>query len=294
MSAPVPSTASAALTDTLGDSRGMWPAIYPRLLELVLAHRSTILFVNSRRLAERLATALAELARLEGACPPGVELVRAHHGSVARLQRLGIEEDLKAGRLRAITATSSLELGIDMGAVDLVVQVESPGAVARGLQRIGRAGHQVGAVSRGRIVPKFRGDLLEAAVVVKRMHEGAIETTVMPRNPLDVLAQQLVAMAVMDRWTVAELLEVVTRAAPFETLSREALEAVLGMLAGAYPSDEFAEPEGTARLGPRDGHDRGAAGRARRRGHLRRHDPGPRAVRRVPRGRGGHAGAARR
>ena len=217
-----------------GDLRtSIWPAIHPRLLELIRAHRSTIVFTNSRRLAERLAQRLNEAA--------GEELVLAHHGSIAREQRLRIEEDLKAGRIPGLVATSSLELGIDMGAVDLVVLVESPTSVASGLQRVGRAGHQVGEPSKGIVFPKFRGDLLEAAVVVQRMHEGAIETTVMPRNPLDVLAQQLVAMAVMDRWTVAELLEIVNRAAPFETLSREALEAVLGMLAGAYPSDEFAE-----------------------------------------------------
>ena len=217
-----------------GDMRtSIWPAIHPRLLELIKAHRSTIVFTNSRRLAERLAQRLNELA--------GEELVLAHHGSIAREQRLRIEEDLKAGRIPGLVATSSLELGIDMGAVDLVVLVESPTSVASGLQRVGRAGHRVGEPSKGIVFPKYRGDLLESAVVVQRMHEGAIETTVMPRNPLDVLAQQLVAMAVMDRWTVTELLEIVTRAAPFETMSREALEAVLGMLAGAYPSDEFAE-----------------------------------------------------
>ena len=211
----------------------IWPAIHPRILELIRAHKSTIVFTNSRRLAERLAHRLNDLA--------GEALVRAHHGSIAREERLEIEEALKDGRLPALVATSSLELGIDRGAVDLVILVESPTSVASGLQRVGRAGHQVGEPSKGVLFPKFRGDLLEAAVVVGRMHEGAIETTVMPRNPLDVLAQQLVAMTVMDRWTVAELLEIVTRAAPFETLSREALEGVLGMLAGAYPSDEFAE-----------------------------------------------------
>jgi len=217
-----------------GDMRtSIWPAIHPKLLELIRAHHSTIVFTNSRRLAERLAQRLNELA--------GEELVRAHHGSIAREQRLEIEEDLKAGRVPAIVATSSLELGIDMGAVDLVVLVESPTSVASGLQRVGRAGHRVGEPSRGILFPKFRGDLLEAAVVTRRMHEGAIETTDLPRNPLDVLAQQLVAMTVMDRWTVADLLATVTRAAAFESLSREALEAVLGMLAGAYPSDEFAE-----------------------------------------------------
>ena len=217
-----------------GDMRSsIWPAIHPRVLELIRQHRSTIVFTNSRRLAERMAQRLNELA--------GEELVLAHHGSIAREQRLKIEEDLKAGRIPGLVATSSLELGIDMGAVDLVILVESPTSVASGLQRVGRAGHQVGEPSKGIVFPKFRGDLLESAVVVKRMHEGAIETTVMPRNPLDVLAQQIVAMAVMDPWTVTDLLETVTRAAPFESLSREALEAVLGMLAGAYPSDEFAE-----------------------------------------------------
>ncbi len=211
----------------------IWPAIHPRILELIRAHRSTIVFVNSRRLAERLAQRLNELA--------GEELVRAHHGSIAREQRLQIEEELKAGRLPALVATSSLELGIDMGAVDLVIQVESPTSVARGLQRIGRAGHQVGEPSKGVIFPKYRGDLLETAVVVKGMHDGAIETTTMPRNPLDVLAQQIVAMTVAERFSVDELLGIVRRAAPFETLTRDALEGVLGMLAGAYPSDEFAE-----------------------------------------------------
>ena len=211
----------------------IWPAIHPRILELIRSHHSTIVFTNSRRLSERLAQRLNELA--------GEELVRAHHGSIAREQRVAIEEELKAGRLPALVATSSLELGIDMGAVDLVIQVESPTSVARGLQRIGRAGHQVGAPSKGVIFPKYRGDLLECAVVTRRMHEGAIETTVVPRNPLDVLAQQVVAMTVMDRWTVDDLLAVATRAAPYETLSREVLEGVLGMLAGAYPSDEFAE-----------------------------------------------------
>jgi ATP-dependent Lhr-like helicase len=211
----------------------IWPAIQPRILELIKAHRSTIVFTNSRRLAERLAQRLNELA--------GEDLVRAHHGSIAREQRVQIEEELKAGRLPAIVATSSLELGIDMGAVDLVIQVESPTSVASGLQRVGRAGHQVDAASKGIFFPKYRGDLLESAVVTQRMHEGAIESTVLPRNPLDVLAQQIVAMSVMDRWTVDELEATVTRAAPYETLTREALEGVLAMLAGTYPSDEFAE-----------------------------------------------------
>ncbi len=211
----------------------IWPAIHPRILELIRSHRSTLVFVNSRRLAERLAQRLNELA--------GEDLVRAHHGSIAREQRVAIEEALKEGRLPALVATSSLELGIDMGAIDLVIQVESPTSVARGLQRIGRAGHQVDEVSVGVIFPKYRGDLLECAVVAERMREGAIEATTVPRTPLDVLAQQIVAMTVMDRWSVADLHAVVARAMPFETITREALEGVLAMLAGAYPSDEFAE-----------------------------------------------------
>ncbi|HEY7524976.1 MAG TPA: DEAD/DEAH box helicase, partial [Candidatus Limnocylindrales bacterium] len=211
----------------------IWPAIHPAILELIRQHHSTIVFTNSRRLSERLAHRLNELA--------GEDLVRAHHGSIAREQRVEIEEELKAGRVPALVATSSLELGIDMGAVDLVIQVESPTSVARGLQRVGRAGHQVGAPSKGVIFPKYRGDLLECAVVTRGMHEGAIEETRIPRNPLDVLAQQLVAMTVMDRWSGDDLLATVTRAAPYETLTREMLDGVLGMLAGAYPSDEFAE-----------------------------------------------------
>ncbi len=211
----------------------IWPSIHPRLLELIRAHRSTLVFVNSRRLAERLAARLNELA--------GEELVRAHHGSIAREQRLQIEEELKAGRLPALIATSSLELGIDMGAIDLVIQIEAPPSVAAGLQRIGRAGHQVGEPSTGKIFPKYRGDLLEAAVVVRRMLEGAIEETRVPRNPLDVLAQQIVAAAAMDIWTVDALHALVIRADPFRDLSRAQLEGVLDMLSGRYPSDEFAE-----------------------------------------------------
>jgi ATP-dependent Lhr-like helicase len=217
-----------------GDSRvSIWPQVYPRLLELIREHRSTIVFVNSRRLAERLATKLNELA--------GEDLVRAHHGSLAREQRVIIEEELKQGRLPALVATSSLELGIDMGAVDLVIQVESPMSVARGLQRIGRAGHQVGEPSRGVIFPKYRGDLLESAVVTRLMHEGAIEPTVVPRNPLDVLAQQLVATAADRPWRVDDLFAMVRRADNYAELSRDTFEAVLGMLAGQYPADEFAE-----------------------------------------------------
>ena len=216
-----------------GSSSSIWPSIYPKILELVEAHRSTIVFVNNRRLAERLALRLNELAERE--------VARAHHGSLAREQRVEIEELLKAGEIPCLVATSSLELGIDMGAVDLVIQVESPKSVARGLQRVGRAGHDLGAVSKGRIFPKFRADLLESAVVVKRMLEGGIEETVIPRNPLDVLAQQVVAITADEEISVDELHELVRRAYPFAELSRAQLENVLDMLAGRYPSDEFAE-----------------------------------------------------
>ncbi len=211
----------------------IWPAIHPRLLELIRAHRSTLIFVNSRRLAERLAGRLNELA--------GEELVRAHHGSLAREQRLLVEEQLKAGSLPALVATSSLELGIDMGAIDLVVCVESPPSVASGLQRIGRAGHRVNEPSVGKIFPKYRGDLLEAAVVARRMREGLIEETRVPRNPLDVLAQQLVAITAVETWRVDDLHALVTRADSFRSLSREQLVGVLEMLAGRYPAEEFAE-----------------------------------------------------
>jgi ATP-dependent Lhr-like helicase len=213
--------------------RSIWPAIHPRLLELVRAHRSTLVFVNSRRLAERLAAALNELA--------GEELVRAHHGSVAREQRIAIEDALKAGRLPAIVATSSLELGIDMGAIDLVVQIETPPSVAAGMQRIGRAGHQAGAVSRGVIFPKYRGDLLSTAAITRAMQEGAVEATRVPRSPLDVLAQQLVAVCVEGPRSVDSLFALVRRAAPYAKLPRAQFEGVLDMLSGRYPSDEFAE-----------------------------------------------------
>ena len=216
-----------------GSAQSIWPSIYPELLRLVREHRSTIVFVNNRRLAERLALRLNELAE--------EEIARAHHGSLAREQRTEIEELLKAGQIPCLVATSSLELGIDMGAVDLVIQVESPKSVARGLQRVGRAGHELGAVSKGRFFPKFRADLLECAVVAKRMLEGAIEETTIPRNPLDVLAQQIVAICAEEEITVDELHELVRGAYPFSDLSRVQLENVLDMLAGRYPSDEFAE-----------------------------------------------------
>ncbi len=215
------------------EQQSIWPSIYPEILKLVEEHRSTIVLVNNRRLAERLALRLNEAAEKE--------IARAHHGSLAREQRLQVEELLKLGEIPCLVATSSLELGIDMGAVDLVIQVESPKSVARGLQRVGRAGHELGAVSKGRIFPKFRADLLEAAVVARRMQEGAIEETVVPRNPLDVLAQQIVAICAEEEIDVDELHELVRGAYPFAGLSRPQLENVLDMLAGRYPSDEFAE-----------------------------------------------------
>ncbi|MGH1488866.1 MAG: Lhr family helicase [Acidimicrobiales bacterium] len=230
--------------------RSIWPSIHPRLLELVQENRSTIVFVNARRLAERLATRLNELAidgenrsaEAEGRPPePGTELVLAHHGSLSREQRLNIEDQLKQGVLKGLVATSSLELGIDMGAVDLVVQVESPGAVSRGLQRVGRAGHQVGAPSRAKFFPKHRADLVEAAVVVERMHLGLIEETHYPRNPLDVLAQQIVAACALDDWSVDDLLAMMRGAANYSELSDDAFGATLDLLSGRYPSDEFAE-----------------------------------------------------
>jgi ATP-dependent helicase Lhr and Lhr-like helicase len=228
--------------ETTATGRSIWPAIYPELLDLVRRHRSTIVFVNNRRGAERLAVRLNELAAEDGDGGEPVYIARAHHGSLAREERLVVEDLLKSGELPCLVATSSLELGIDMGAVDLVIQVESPKSVTAGLQRIGRAGHGVGEVSRGRIFPKFRADLLECAVVAKRMRDGDIEPTVVPRNPLDVLAQQIVAMtATGDEWRVPELHEAVRRTYPFAELSRELLDSVLDMLDGRYPSEEFAE-----------------------------------------------------
>jgi ATP-dependent Lhr-like helicase len=289
----VPIPDMSALGESATDGNGsaeaerrasIWPHVEERIVDLVGQHRSTLVFANSRRQAERLTSRLNEIwqGRLELASvttagmsqgrpnatnaskpssrelqsartpaqmmaqagtskgAPGV-LARAHHGSVSREQRALIEEDLKAGRLPAVVATSSLELGIDMGAIDLVIQVESPPSVASGLQRVGRAGHQVGAVSRGVVFPKFRGDLVQTAVVVDRMRLGAIEALHIPANPLDVLAQQIVAMCAMDEWTVDDLEALVRKATPFASLPRSILEAVLDMLSGRYPSDEFAE-----------------------------------------------------
>jgi ATP-dependent Lhr-like helicase len=238
--------------------KSIWPAIYPELLRLVREHRSTLIFVNNRRGAERLALRLNELAAAEADAAedaaaagnggareiPRRDIARAHHGSLAREERLVIEDQLKAGALPCLVATSSLELGIDMGAVDLVLQVESPKSVTRGLQRIGRAGHAVGDVSKGRIFPKFRADLLECAVVARRMRDGLIETTVVPRNPLDVLAQQIVAMAASaddDGVQVDALHALVKRTHSFAELERRQFDNVLDMLDGRYPSEEFGE-----------------------------------------------------
>ncbi|HQA14449.1 MAG TPA: DEAD/DEAH box helicase, partial [Ornithinibacter sp.] len=245
----------------------IWPHVEERIVDLVAAHTSTLVFSNSRRLAERLTSRLNEIwqERTDAADESGAVdtesrartpaqimaqagasagapavLARAHHGSVSKEQRASIEEDLKSGHLPAVVATSSLELGIDMGAVDLVVQVESPPSVASGLQRVGRAGHQVGAVSRGVLFPKFRGDLVQTAVVVERMLAGEIEALHVPNTPLDVLAQQVVAMCALDEWTVDDVLALARRSAPYATLTRPVLESVLDMLAGRYPSDEFA------------------------------------------------------
>jgi ATP-dependent Lhr-like helicase len=224
--------------------RSIWPHVEERVLDLIEGHKSTIVFANSRRLAERLCGRLNELANERAAARghDGAELViaRAHHGSVSRQERSDIEEALKAGQLPAVVATSSLELGIDMGAVDLVIQVESPPSVASGLQRVGRAGHNVGEISRGVFFPKYAGDLVQSAVVANRMRAGEIEELRIPRNPLDVLAQQVVAMAALDDWPVDQLERVVRRAAPFSGLTRPVLEAVLDMLAGRYPGEEFA------------------------------------------------------
>jgi len=244
-----------------GQRSSIWPAVEETIVDLVASHDATIVFANSRRLAERLTARLNEIAwerqsglelepDLSAAASPAqsgssagapVEIARAHHGSVSKEQRALIEDALKSGRLPAVVATSSLELGIDMGAVDLVVQVESPPSVASGLQRVGRAGHQVGAVSRGVVLPKYRGDLVATAVVVERMAAGLIESFAVPRNPLDVLAQQVVACLAMEDWDVEELLAMIRRAAPFSGLPQSAYDGVLEMLAGRYPSEEFAE-----------------------------------------------------
>ena len=266
-------TASTAITErpsSLDDDQApprppsLWPHVENRILDLISTHRSSIVFANSRRLAERLTAHLNDLhaerlGEVTDAFPPpaqvmaqsgassgrdgtrGAVIARAHHGSVSKEQRAQIEDDLKAGRLPCVVATSSLELGIDMGAVDVVVQVEAPPSVASGLQRVGRAGHHVGATSRGVFFPNHRGDLVASAVVVERMRQGAIEKVAVLRNPLDVLAQQIVAIVSVEDAKVEELYALVRRAYSFQDLPHSAFEAVLDMLSGRYPSEQFAE-----------------------------------------------------
>lgn len=228
------------------ETSGLWPSVFPRILEAVRRHRSTIVFVNSRSLCERLAQRLNELddrtrATDDEEADDRAPLARAHHGSISHERRREIEGALKAGRLRCIVATSSLELGIDMGSVDLVLLVEAPGSTASGLQRVGRSGHAVGERSRGLIFPKFRGDLLECTVTAIQMQRGAIESMRLPENPLDVLAQQIVAMCCGREWTVDGMLALARRARPYRGLTRNLLAAVLDMLVGRFPSEEFAD-----------------------------------------------------
>ena len=249
------------------ENNTIWPDVEERIVDLIEAHNSSIVFANSRRLAERLTSRLNEIHAERS---PGVELsaernpkvgggfpaqvmasgasfgaptllARAHHGSVSKEQRAQVEDDLKSGRLKAVVATSSLELGIDMGAVDLVIQVEAPPSVASGLQRIGRAGHQVGEISQGVLFPKHRTDLIGCAVTVERMLAGEIETMRVPTNPLDVLAQHTVAACALEPLDADRWFDAVRRSAPFATLPRSAFEATLDLLSGKYPSTEFAE-----------------------------------------------------
>ncbi len=248
----------AAVEDEPANVASIWPHVEERVVDLVEAHRSTIVFANSRGLAEKLTARLNEIHafRVEHSQDPGAAepsrqhgrydgaapvLARAHHGSVSKDQRTLIEEDLKSGQLRCVVATSSLELGIDMGLVDLVVQIESPPSAASGLQRVGRAGHQVGEVSIGRLFPKHRGDLLDATVTVEQMLAGRVESLHIPANPLDVLAQQTVAACALESIGVEDWWDTVRRSAPFLGLPRSAFEAVLDLVSGRYPSDEFAQ-----------------------------------------------------
>ncbi|WP_404475056.1 DEAD/DEAH box helicase [Microbacterium aerolatum] len=255
---PAADDADAEYTEVTGS---VWPHVEEAIVDRILENNSTIVFSNSRRLAERLTGRLNEIyserigAPLPDASAPpaammaqagstaGADpvLAKAHHGSVSKEQRALVEEELKSGILRCVVATSSLELGIDMGAVDLVIQVEAPPSAASGLQRVGRAGHQVGEVSRAALFPKHRGDVLHTAIVTERMLAGQIEAIAVPRNPLDILAQQTVAACALDAISVEEWFETVRRSAPFQSLPRSAYEATLDLLAGRFPSDEFAE-----------------------------------------------------
>lgn len=238
-STTLPVDAAMGSEPTAPASGSIWPLIHPQIVKLIREHRSTMIFVNSRRLAERLASAINEIVQEED--PEAPEIALAHHGSIAKDKRASIEDRLKRGQLPAIVATSSLELGIDMGAVDLVIQIEAPPTIASGLQRIGRAGHQVGAASRGVIFPKYRGDLLACSAATGRMIAGEVEETFYPRNPLDLLAQQIVAMVARETLDVDDLYATIRGAAPYAELPRASFEGVLDLLAGRYPSDEFAE-----------------------------------------------------
>ncbi len=265
MTAPAPyddsETGAGAAEGDGREATSIWPHVENHVVDLIEQHRSTIVFANSRRLAERLTARLNEIAAeragvavdTDGPAPAEIMaqsgasygappvIAKAHHGSVSKEQRALIEDDLKRGRLPCVVATSSLELGIDMGAVDLVIQIESPPSVASALQRVGRAGHQVGEVSRGVLFPKHRGDLAQTAVAVERMRSGLIESMRIPTNPLDVLAQQVVSMVAMEAWSVDDLFDLVRRSASYTQLPRGAFDATLDLLSGRYPSDEFAE-----------------------------------------------------
>ncbi|MDL9945946.1 ATP-dependent helicase [Gordonia sp. ABSL11-1] len=288
---PPPADADPAgeLDDAFSPAAGsLWPFVESSIVDLIEKNRATIVFANSRRLSERLTARLNEIhaARTSDPAPPGGNptvpggapahimasgasagaeptLARAHHGSVSKEQRAEIEDDLKAGRLACVVATSSLELGIDMGAVDLVIQVEAPPSVANGLQRIGRAGHQVGEISQGVLFPKHRTDLIHCTVTVERMLDGAIEELRVPQNPLDILAQQTIAAAAVDELDVDHWFEIVRRAAPYRELGRQVFDATLDLISGRFPSDEFAE------LRPRVTWDRDAGTLVGRRGAQR-------------------------
>lgn len=209
----------------------IWPSIYKKLLDEVVAHRSTLIFVNNRRLAERITTNLNDLA--------GRRVALTHHGSLSKEKRLAVEELMKRGDLPCIVATSSLELGIDVGAIDLVIQVESPKEVARGLQRVGRAGHIVGMPSTGRIIPKTRGDLLECAMILREMRSGRVEEVHAPENALDVLAQQIVAAVAAGLESVDYLYQRVCSAYSYRRLPRTSFDQVVAMLAGLYEDSRF-------------------------------------------------------
>ena len=239
----------------------VWPLVFAELLELIRLHKTTLIFVNNRRLAERAAATLNEM--ITGARdtfnlyavpqrtaidapdhPKNVDeadLVQAYHGSMSRHAREQMESDLKAGKLRALVATSSLELGIDIGSVDLVVQLQSPKGVARGLQRVGRSGHLVNAASKGRIFPTHREDLVESTIVARAMTRHEVEHTSVPRDCLDVLAQQIVAMVSVEEWEVDALYDLLRQSYCYQSLSKNLYLGVIRMLAGRYRHEAFRE-----------------------------------------------------